>query len=329
MINRFMIDKEQFLNYLNDSISISQLFTKLGYNGNGIHQRTIERYNKLFECDIRKILADNKLKFEQNKPIEIHTCKNCGKEFTEKYSKWSDGRFCCKECAKKYGSSFATKLVIKKCIKCNNEYEVNSHIPNRYFICDKCSSDERNKKLKYCKNAKFNKKNNLTKSKPIKEEYKCPQCGKILYLTPNQKRKRKFCSGTCRNKYNNQFINGSRSKGEILLYEALIKEYPNWNIISNDRKILDGLELDIFIKDIQMGIEWNGIYHYKNIRGNLLEQVQIKDKKKINLCKDKNIDLYVIKDLTSHKKDIDKYIKNVLNYINTKYKYESGEKVSS
>lgn len=27
----------------------------------------------------------------------MYKCKQCGKEFSEKYSKWSDGNFCCKE----------------------------------------------------------------------------------------------------------------------------------------------------------------------------------------------------------------------------------------
>lgn len=31
-------------------------------------------------------------------------CKNCGKEFTKKYSKWSNGNFCCKHCARSYSS---------------------------------------------------------------------------------------------------------------------------------------------------------------------------------------------------------------------------------
>ena len=35
-----------------------------------------------------------------------YTCKQCGKEFTEKYSKWSNGDFCCKLCARKYSHTF-------------------------------------------------------------------------------------------------------------------------------------------------------------------------------------------------------------------------------
>jgi hypothetical protein len=152
-----------------------------------------------------------------------------------------------------------------------------------------------------------------------KFEWVCPQCGKILHLTYRQTQLRKFCSGTCRNNYNNKFINGHRSKAEILLYKRLLQKYPTWNIIQNDRTILDGLELDIWIPTINFAIEWNGIYHYKHIKGNLLEQVQQKDKLKVEKCFEKEIDLYVVKDLTSSKKDIDKHIDNVIQYINKKY----------
>lgn len=41
-------------------------------------------------------------------------CKNCGKEFTEKYSKWSNGNFCCKECARKYSSMIKRDEINKK-----------------------------------------------------------------------------------------------------------------------------------------------------------------------------------------------------------------------
>lgn len=44
-------------------------------------------------------------------------CKNCGKEFTEKYSKWSDGRFCCKECARSYSTKNKRKEINEKVSK--------------------------------------------------------------------------------------------------------------------------------------------------------------------------------------------------------------------
>ena len=83
--------------------------------------------------------------------------------------------------------------------------------------------------------------------------------------------------------------------------------------------MLDGLELDIYIPNINFAIEWNGIYHYKNIRENLLEKTQEKDKRKVKKCSELNIDLYVVKDLVSSKKFIDKSINNIIEYINKIY----------
>ena len=226
----------------------------------------------------------------------MYICKNCGKEFLEKYSKWSNGDFCCKECARSYSTKNKRQEINEKVSKTLKKFYENHCFPNGFTGYHKTG-----------------------KNIHIKEQWICPQCGKILYLNPSDCKKRKFCSGTCRNNYNNQFINGSRSKAEILLYERLVKEYPTWTIIQNDRKILDGLELDIFIPEINFAIEWNGIYHYKNIRKNLLEQVQQKDKKKVNLCNEKKIDLYIVKDLTSHKKYIDNEIENIIKYINKRY----------
>ena len=69
--------------------------------------------------------------------------------------------------------------------------------------------------------------------------------------------------------------------------------------------MLDGLELDIWLPSLKLGIEWNGIYHYKPIRGDqALQRIQSADERKKIICKEKNIKLIVIEDMTSHKKFI-------------------------
>ena len=226
----------------------------------------------------------------------MFVCKNCGKEFLEKYSKWSNGDFCCKECARSFSTKNKRTEINKKVSKKLQSYYKDNPLPKGF-------------------SGFHNKKANTSK----KEKWICPICGKELYLYPSECKKRKFCSGNCRNIYNNKFINGSRSKAEIELYNRLCQEYKQWTIIQNDRKMLDGLELDIYIPNINFAIEWNGIYHYKNIRENLLEKTQEKDKRKVKKCSELNIDLYVIKDLVSSKKFIDKSISNIIEYINKIY----------
>ena len=64
--------------------------------------------------------------------------------------------------------------------------------------------------------------------------------------------------------------------------------YPN--LIENDRKILNGKELDIYISEINLAIEYNGLYWHSESQG--------KDKyyhyNKYKLCKDKSIELIQI-----------------------------------
>lgn len=68
---------------------------------------------------------------------KTYICKQCGKQFTEKYSKYSSGDFCCRKCASKYSHSFIDKeklsetmkklrnhSIKRKCIVCGNIFEV-------------------------------------------------------------------------------------------------------------------------------------------------------------------------------------------------------------
>lgn len=316
-----MISKEEFIDILNKSYSITQLFKMLGFSARGIHQRTINRYNKLFNVDIRKQIEENKLNKELNKPKEIHICKNCGKEFEEKYSKWSDGNFCCKKCALSYSTKEKRKEINEKVSKTLKDYYKTNNNINKGKKSSVIHQDI-DKKVKI-------KKLNKRIYKQIFVDWECPYCGKIIQLKPYEAKRRKFCSGTCRNNYNNKFNNGQISKAEKLLNERLINEFKNLIINRNDRIVLNGLELDFYFPELNFAIEWNGIYHYKDVHKNgTLEKIIKKDNIKQQLCKEKNIDLYIVKDLNSNKKyiieEINKiieYIKNILN--------KRGEKESS
>jgi len=136
-------------------------------------------------------------------------------------------------------------------------------------------------------------------------EWCCPICKKIISLKPYVAKNRKFCSGTCRNIINNQKIYGQRSKAEKYLEEQLKIKFPTWEILFNDRKILNGLELDVYIPHLKLAIEWNGIYHLKKIHNDQkFLRVQEKDAEKHLSCQEKNINLIVVADLTSHSRFI-------------------------
>ena len=155
----------------------------------------------------------------------------------------------------------------------------------------------------------------LTKPKVV---FTCPVCDKKLWLTKTQLNRRKYCGGVCRNKINNKLINGLRSKPEIYLENELNTYFPNLTILFNDRLTLTGnRELDVYIPSLNFGIEWNGIYHYKDIRGDgSLVKTKEKDKQKIKECEILGIKLYIVKDLTSHKKFIIEETNKIIKYIN-------------
>ena len=79
-------------------------------------------------------------------------CKNCGKEFTEKYSKWSNGDFCCRNCANSYNSKLNKgKTKIIKCCKCSKKIKVDIRASNKKCKCDNCRGFSLPTKLDFCK----------------------------------------------------------------------------------------------------------------------------------------------------------------------------------
>lgn len=136
-------------------------------------------------------------------------------------------------------------------------------------------------------------------------ELPCHWCGKKVLKEQREIKRSKsghiFCSKSCACSYNvTKRRKSRRSKCEIMLYEMLCDEFPKLEIIANDKKMLDGREIDIGIPELNIGIEWNGIIHYKPIYGQAkLDKIQEKDAKKKEVAKDKEINLIIVPDLVS------------------------------
>lgn len=144
--------------------------------------------------------------------------------------------------------------------------------------------------------------------KPI---IKCLTCSKDTL-------NRKYCSGTCRNVMLNKNIKGSKSKAERYLSELIKRELPDLVFLENDRKILDGLELDFFFPSLGLAIEWNGIFHYEPIHSkDALTRVMLKDNSKIEKCKSLGIELIVVCDRTSHMKFIAETCQSLISQLKT------------
>jgi len=234
-------------------------------------------------------------------------CKNCGCDIP--YDK-KNNNFCNNSCSAKFNNKNRTTKKYEYTEKGLESIKKNlkiMHEKTRILY-------ENNPELLKCRLQKIKEKN----TKP-RVEFICPVCSKVLMVTENEFKKRKYCSGTCRNKINNKEIFGVRSKSEIYLEERLNNEFPNLMMIFNDREVLNGKELDVYIPSLNLAIEWNGIYHYKKIRDDeSFEKTANKDKQKINECFELGIKLYIVKDLTSSKKFIKEETEKIIKFVKQK-----------
>jgi hypothetical protein len=79
--------------------------------------------------------------------------------------------------------------------------------------------------------------------------------------------------------------------------------YPELQVEANNKTMLDGYELDIAIPKLKLGIEWNGIVHFKPIYGyEKLASISERDQMKGRIAAEKEIHLVVISDLVSTEK---------------------------
>lgn len=209
---------------------------------------------------------------------------------------------------------------MKRCPKCQIE-----HVNQGTYCSRKCANSRQwteYDKIKKSQSAKNSdkvkqsfKKENLDFARQCRNfekiEWTCIVCNKIMYLTPAGARNRKFCSGTCRNIHNNKLIFGTRSKAELFLESKLTE--LGIEFIHNDRKLLNGKELDFYLPYFNIAIEWNGIYHYKDVhKKGHLSKIQESDEFKKNECERKGILLLVVKDLNSNIKEINLLIEKVI-----------------
>ena len=117
------------------------------------------------------------------------------------------------------------------------------------------------------------------------------------------------------------------SRGERELHDKIKDRYATYEVISNDRKTLGGLELDIYIPDINVAIEYNGDYwHDETVH----DDVADKHARKSNLCRDKNIKLFIVWD-SDYRVDPENTLAEIINLIDNpnlsipkKYTYSGG-----
>lgn len=134
----------------------------------------------------------------------------------------------------------------------------------------------------------------------------CRNCGK-------ETKNKKYCSRECYMTYKFQHQRKHRSKFERSLLEKIKQDFSCLCVVSNDRRVLPLLELDIYVPALGIAFEINGIQHYqfvprfhRTMRGFLRQKVR--DEKKQTLCQEKGIKLVSVPNL---KKFSEKYVSEV------------------
>lgn len=89
---------------------------------------------------------------------------------------------------------------------------------------------------------------------------------------------------------------GEAWTSETILYYIVTKLFPDFTVRRHYRPdFLGGLELDIYIEGLNVGIEYQGIQHYKPIKHwggkEALEKVKERDKRKKSICDNQGIPL--------------------------------------
>ena len=198
----------------------------------------------------------------------LYYCKKCGKPV---YEKFGSGKFCSRSCA---NSHVQTKEINEKRSKTLSQRYLDRHV-DRYSIC----------KI----------------------------CGKKFKLPINSYGKwyaRATCSDECFSKANS--LNGikggrisaniqvRRSKNEIYFCELCEKHFKN---VRHNEPIFNGWDADVIIDDIKYAVLWNGQWHYRKIRcDQSLEQIQTRDKIKLDQIISCGYTPYIIKDMGRYNK---------------------------
>jgi len=155
----------------------------------------------------------------------------------------------------------------------------------------------------------------------VRIKKQCKHCGSSFNV--REKEKKTFCSKSCSATFNNcNKKHGTRvSKLEIWIKEKLSDIYSRLKILYNEKETINS-ELDIYIPELKLAFELNGIFHYEPIHGkDLLKRIKNNDNRKFQACLEKDIELCII-DTSSQKvfkeETSEKFLHIIKNIINSK-----------
>lgn len=216
---------------------------------------------------------------------EHHICEHCGSVIT---SYLGTGRFCSRSCANSRPQSKKSKEKISKSVSITMK-RLGSSIKQSNI-------------KKYLENPNL-----------------CVVCNSIL---PYEIKHRKTCSNACLHTLmckagqRSSTITCNRSKNEISFYLLCENRFGVGSVLHNT-PMFNGWDADIIIPQYKLAILWNGLWHYEKLaKRHSVEQVQTRDKLKIESIKQCGYIPYVIVDLGSYNENkVEEEFNKLLNYI--------------
>ena len=104
--------------------------------------------------------------------------------------------------------------------------------------------------------------------------YRCPHCKVSFEWCQADDSRNPYC-------HNHECPSKSRSKPEIEVYEYIKGLIPEVEVLANDRTLLNGKEVDIYIPSHNLAIEFDGIYYHNGVNNSY----------KFDLCRSKSVRL--------------------------------------
>lgn len=220
-------------------------------------------------------------------------CGVCHKEYMHSFNKFKEGLlhpYCQNEEKKPFGGyTHPIILIAIPCTMCNKEFK--PKYANKKFCSRECY-------IEYPAPLKLS---------PIK----CPICKNDFQPKYSA---RKMCSRECSKKMcllpdyliiaknsgkKSAALQEKRSKNEIYFSE-LCSDYFE---ITTNEPFFEGWDADVIIHSEKIAVLWNGIWHYKQIsKTQSLQQVQSRDKIKMDVIEKMGYTPYIIKDMGKYNK---------------------------